>query len=464
MPLPPKLVPALLGLILTLAACGRGEDPSLVLADVLRCELEGDPTPAYRQASADLIDAARRDPGILAGDLIVAYEAPRGFLGLRAGRDVAPDVRREFGLTLRRSIGEGRDLVAADDVLAAAERLLADPRVRYAHPAVILEPHALPSDPEYRRQWSLSRFGLQEGWDLERGSREVTIAVVDAGIDVSHPEFAGRLEAGWDFYDGDPDVASLSSHGTHVTGIAAANGDNGVGISGIAPAGVRILPIKVFADDPNLSDERSLGAVARAIRWAAGLDVDAGTGPARRAAPVQVINLSLGTDRSYLNVPLLDEAIRDARARGVVVVASVGNQGNRTGITSPANSPCALAVGSADETRLRSSFSNFDDDERLVDLVAPGGFSNVGDTIYSTVRQTDPDRAYGYMHGTSMAAPFVSGAAALLASAHPDWTDVQILERLLITAYRPSDTLEMEMGFGLACVDAALGAPTRCGR
>lgn len=462
---PLRLVTPLIGLILLLAACGRPQAPSVLLAaDVLRCDLDDDPTAAYRQASLALVEAARRDPSLAGDDLVVAYQPRRSFFGLRSGADVAPEVRREFGLSVRSSLGRGRERVRAEDALATAERLLADPRVRYAHPTIALRPHGVPDDPGYDRQWNLSSFGLERAWDLQPGGSDVTVAIIDAGVDVGHPEFAGRLEPGWDFYDGDEDVASTSSHGTHVAGIAAASGDNGLGVAGVAPAGVRILPIKVFADDPHLSDDRSLDAVARAVRWASGMEPDSGDGPERRARPVQVINLSLGTDNSYLNVPVLDEAIRDARHRGVVVVASVGNQSNRTGITSPANSPCALAVGSVDEGRERSAFSNFGEEKRVVDLAAPGGFSEGGATVYSTVNGGDETGAYGFMHGTSMAAPFVSGAAALLASSHPHWSDVQVLERLLLTAYLPSPDLEMELGFGIACVDAALGADTRCGR
>lgn len=460
-------------LALVLASCGRPSAPSvLTTADVLRCEPADGSGTSYREASAALIEAARNDPSRASDELIIAYEAPRrrfGFLGVR--RDPAPAVRRDFGLAVRRSLGEGRDVVTAPDPLATAQRLLDDPRVLYAHPSVRLRPHAVPGDPAYGRQWNLSRFGSEAGWDVERGSEDVTIAIIDAGLDVAHPEFAGRLEPGWDFYGdgtdesaGDADVTSRSNHGTHVTGIAAATGDNGEGIAGVAHANVRILPIKVFADDPRDSNDKTLAAVSTAIRWAAGLDV--GGVPETRAAPVQVVNLSLGTDGSYLNVPVLDEAIRAARSQGVVVVASVGNQGSSAGVTSPANSPCALAVASVDESLARSSFSNFDGEERRVDLAAPGGFSATGQGIYSTINGDDGVLAdgYGTMHGTSMSAPYVSGVAALVASLHPGWDDERILDLLLRTAYLPSTSSEMELGFGVACIDAALGAPTRCGR
>lgn len=110
MPLPPKIVLGLLGLILLLASCGRPEDPSvLVPADVLRCDVNGDPAAAYRQASRELLEAARREPAEARGELVVAYAPSRPFFGARTRGAAAVEVRREFGLVRTRTLGAGRE-------------------------------------------------------------------------------------------------------------------------------------------------------------------------------------------------------------------------------------------------------------------------------------------------------------------------------------------------------------------
>ncbi|NBC94727.1 MAG: S8 family serine peptidase [Deinococcus-Thermus bacterium] len=366
-------------------------------------------------------------------------------------------LRGAHGLSVVRRLGPSLELVRADgDPWAAAERLLRDGRVRFAHPNVRLSPLALPDDPSLPEQWNLLGFGVPEAWELERGDAAVTVAVIDSGLDLSHPDLADRLEPGWDFYDGDADPGSDDLHGTHVTGIVGAIGDDGVGVAGVAPSGVRLLPIKVFDDDGIDGEGRSITSVVTALRWAAGMAVE---GPPTRAAPVQVANLSLGTAGSYEVVPALEQAVRDARERGVLVIASAGNEGRARGVTAPANGPCAVAVGSVDEDFERSWFSNYDADAVAVDLVAPGGVSLDRRPVLSTA----PDGAYARLSGTSMAAPFVSGVAALLASNDPSLSAEELLERLLRGAYRPPGGDPLELGFGVACPDGVLGAVTVCG-
>ncbi len=428
---------------------------------IARCELDADPSPSFRAASRELIDAARAGRLALADDsVLVGYESGPGDRGgpppaalLATAAALEPGSLRTLapGLALLRS---------SADPLVAAERLLDEPGVRFAHPNPRLVPHDVPDDPLFDRQWNLASFGLPEAWSVETGSARVTVAIIDAGLDPTHPDFAGRLEPGWDFYDGDADPSSDDVHGTHVTGIAGANGDDGRGVAGVARSAVRLLPIKVFDDDGRDSEGRAVTAVVRALHWAAGHAVE---GPAQRPAPVAVANLSLGTAGAYTVVPALEDAVREARRQGVLVIASAGNDGRGTGglgVTAPANGPCAVAVGSIDEDLGLSSFSNYDEDERLIDLVAPGGASNDGRIVLSTA----PNDGYDYLQGTSMSAPFVSGTAALLASYHPAWRAEELLEQLLRSAWSPADADPFQVGFGIACPDAALGLATRCGR
>jgi serine protease len=447
-----------------LGGCGlfREPTPDPVTAAIDRCDLGTSPDAAFRTASRALIDGAR------AGTVpVVDQRLLVGYRDVRADRSGPADVRsaearlavrRAHGLRTVRRLGPDLELVrATGDPWAAAERMLDDHRVRFAHPNVRLAPLALPDDPSLPQQWNLLGFGAAEAWDVEVGAARVTVAVIDSGLDPDHPDLAGRLEPGWDFYDGDADPSSDDLHGTHVTGIVGANGGDGVGVAGVAPSAVRLLPIKVFDDAGRDGQGRSIEAVVAALRWAAGYPVE---GPEPRATPVDVANLSLGTAGSYEVVPALEAAVRDARRRGVLVIASAGNEGSARGVTSPANGPCAVAVGSVDEDLARSWFSNYDADAPAVDLVAPGGLSLQRLAVLSTA----PGGGYARLSGTSMAAPFVSGVAALLASDDPALDAEALLERLLRSAYRPPGGDPLQLGFGIACPDAALGTGTACGR
>lgn len=459
----------------SLAGCGLlfpTRDP--VTAAIARCDLGAEPSAAYRDASLRLIDAARAGRLPIADDaLLVAYApglAGADARGDAAARDASAALRAAHALTPLRTLAPGLELVrAAGDPWAAAERLLDDERIRYAHPNVRLAPQDVPDDERFGEQWNLSSFGLPEAWDVQLGSTAVTVAVLDSGLDPTHPDLAGRLDAGWDFYGSDPacetdrscpgddDPSSADVHGTHVTGIVGAQGDNLIGVSGVARDGVRLLPIKVFDDAGGDRGGKAVAAVVSALRWVAGYPVD---GPPPLAAPVEIANLSLGTAGSYVLVPALEDAIRAARARGVLVFASTGNEGSSAGVTAPANGPCAVSVGSVDEDLELSWFSNHDASSRAVDLVAPGGLSNEGKAVLSTA----PGGGYGFLAGTSMAAPFASGAAALLASHHPAWGAEELLEQLLRSAYRPAGANVRELGFGVPCPDAVLETGTTCGR
>lgn len=459
----------------SLAGCGvLVPQRDAVTAAIARCDLGAEPSAAYRHASLRLIDEARAGRLPVADEALLVAYAPGLSSADARGRgtalDTAAALRSAHGLTPLRTLAPGLQLVrAAGDPWATAERLLDDERVRYAHPNVRLAPQNVPDDDRFAEQWNLSSFGAPEAWDVQLGSAGVTVAVLDSGLDLAHPDLAGRLDAGWDFYGsdsacerdracpGDDDPSSADVHGTHVTGIVGAQGDNVIGVSGVARDGVRLLPIKVFDDAGGDRGGKAVAAVVSALRWVAGYPVD---GPAPLVAPVEVANLSLGTAGSYTLVPALEDAIRAARARGVLVFASTGNEGSSDGVTAPANGPCAVSVGSVDETLALSWFSNYDASSRAVDLVAPGGLSEGGKAVLSTT----PGGGYGFLAGTSMAAPFVSGTAALLASHHPAWGAEELLEQLLRTADRPEGAHVREVGFGVPCPDAVLETGTICGR
>ncbi|MBS3965867.1 MAG: S8 family serine peptidase [Truepera sp.] len=394
------------------------------------------------------------------GQLLVRYQELSG-LQPQARLSIAAAVQASFQLTLLQDGGGyGPDLVRVppgQDVRALAALLSADPRVLYAEPNYFLYTLARPptNDPYIMQQWNMLNFGLPQAWVHETGRASVTIAIIDTGVYTRHQDLAGRLLPGCDFgdRDNDPNPGNVTNtHGTHVAGIAAATGDNGVGVAGVAYRGVRILPVKVSRSDGRIETSD----VAHAIRWAAGLPV---SGVNTNPHPAQIINISLG--HSGTN-PVLDSAVADARRAGAIVVAAAGNSSLSNAIYAPANAPGALAVGSVNNDRRRSSFSNYHTTGRTVDLMAPGG---VGPgPLPVSVLSTIPGNQYGHMSGTSMAAPFVAGVAALIWSREPDLTADQVIKRLEGTAYFGSRMNRAEYGAGIVCADAALGASTTCGR
>ena len=467
-----KLTSALVALAFLLSACGLlggGSEPGAT------CYPEPEETPAETPAET-LTVSEGSSPAYVPGQLLVRYRDSSSALQPLEAR--ARAIEREYGLKTLESNPEHADLVAlpaGQSVEEALGVLNADSRVAYAEPNYYLYTQATPNDTFLEEQWNLLDFGLPQAWNVETGQSNVTIAVLDSGVDLSHEDLRGRFVQGCDFYDqdndpnpGSPKTTAAQTHGTHVAGIVAATGDNGAGVAGVAYTGVKVLPVKVFDDAGRVA---KTDVVAKAIRWAAGLDVG---GVRRNPNPADIINLSLGgnirdpdTDEP-INIPTLDEAIRDARRAGVLTIVAAGNDNEGAkgdGIFAPANAPDALAVGSVDASYERSSFSVYNTSGRTVNLMAPGGLgpSSCG-LVVSTVAAESGSGDYGCQAGTSMAAPFVTGVAALLWSQHPDWSADRVEQQLLAATFLdPSFMRQSEYGAGVLCADWALDAATLCG-
>lgn len=247
-------------------------------------------------------------------------------------------------------------------------------------------------DPLRPKQWNLDLIKSDAAHGVTRGDGAV-VAVVDTGVDASHEDLQGRLLPGYDFVDKDGTPQDGDDHGTHVTGIAAANGGNGVGVDSVAP-GAKILPVRVLGNDGSGTDEN----VAKGIDYAIAQKAD-------------VINLSLG------GLPLdavgvgtdFKAAIQRAVDAGIVVVVAAGNDSLPI-CEQPEVRGKVLCVGAVDRRGNRSFFSSGDDST----IMAPGGSATpvAGEDILSTVRASK----YAEIAGTSQAAPHVAGAAALLVS------------------------------------------------
>ncbi|MEO8607223.1 MAG: S8 family serine peptidase, partial [Chloroflexota bacterium] len=237
-----------------------------------------------------------------------------------------------------------------------------------------------PNDSLAAGQWGLNVVKAPQAWDLlPLPTPTITVAVIDSGICANHADLQGRIASdGWDFVQNDSTPQDEFGHGCAVSGIIAANSNNGLGIAGVAP-NTAIMPLRVL-------DGSGIGRysnVAAAIVYA----VDNGA---------QVINMSLGGPNPS---SILQDAVNYADAHGVTVIAAAGNAGTAQAYY-PAAYPPVVAVGSVDQNLQRSAFSNYGPD---VDLYAPG----------SNIMTTSLDGSFQTYSGTSVAAPYVTGVWAL---------------------------------------------------
>ncbi len=285
------------------------------------------------------------------------------------------------------------------------------------------------NDPLVGEQWGLDQINVGTAWTSSTGTG-VVVAILDSGTTLTHPDLKNNLWVntaeivgngtdddgngfvddvyGWNFVANNNDPTDTDGHGTHVSGIIGAVGDNNLGVVGVAP-GVTLLPIKVISGSTG-----STASIVSGINYAITLKTAFGVN-------LRVINASLGY---YGSDDAVGAAIAAAGNAGIVFVASAGNDASnndsRVHYPSGYNSlPNVISVASTDQYDSLNSTSNYG--STTVDLAAPGT------RIYSTTR----NGSYGYMTGTSMAAPMVSGAVAILAALHSDWTPAQFKAEIL---------------------------------
>ncbi|KZL92910.1 S8 family peptidase [Clostridium magnum] len=274
------------------------------------------------------------------------------------------------------------------------------------------------NDPGYKYEWDISYTQADKAWPLINQKREVKVAVLDTGIDYTHPDLKNRvlLDKGYNFIDNSYDAMDDNGHGTHVSGIIAAEANNKIGISGIVGnLDVKIIPVKVL-DENGEGEENN---VARGIVYA----VDKGA---------DIVNLSFGIKSKSR---LIADAINYAKSKGVFVVAASGNDNENSDNYSPAGDG-AFAVAAMNYNYKKAYFSDYGNS---IKVAAPGV------KILSTV-----PGGYEAWDGTSMAAPVVSGIAAMVKSENPLLSSSQIEDILDSTAkdimYKGKD---QQSGYGL---------------
>jgi thermitase len=307
--------------------------------------------------------------------------------------------------------------------------LRANPEVEYAEPNYVAHILTTPNDAYFGYQYALLNTGqavgtggprgtagadmrATEAWDETMGSADTTIAIVDTGVDMLHPDLKNKIKSpGRDFVNDDSDATDDNGHGTMVAGIAAADTNNNAGIAGVA-WNCRVLPVKVIAADGG----GYYDWIVSGIRWA----VDNGA---------SVINMSIGGEDT---ADSLRDAVKYAHDKGVVVCAAAGN-GNSAVLYPAAYDAYVLAVAATDYNDARAAFSNFGSQ---VDVAAPGVriACPVPTWFWAANGGSASDAPYAFADGTSMSTPQATGLAALIRGLKPALSADNVMDVIRFSA------------------------------
>jgi subtilisin family serine protease len=304
----------------------------------------------------------------------------------------------------KRKIGQSRlhivDLpgnVSEQDVVA---RLSRRPELKFAELDRVVRPAMAVNDPYFGSEWHLAKIGASTAWDTAMGAG-VTIAVLDSGVNVNHPDLKANLVPGYNVYSNNTDLTDVCGHGTAVAGTAAATGNNAAGVAGVAGA-AKIMPVRIAYEDPTLGCYAYFSTIASGITYAA----DHGA----RVANISYVGIA-GSSAVL-------SAARYMNGKGGVVMVSAGNNNIDENVTPD---PALVVVSATDSNDAKASFSSWGS---FVTISAPGTY----------IWTTNNSLGYSQWQGTSFSAPVVAGVAALMMSARPDLSGDQIKSLMYSTA------------------------------
>ncbi len=381
--------------------------------------------------------------------------------GSKMPRADLPEKAKQMRKSLQRiykiKLGKGTD------VLQAMAEYQNDPNIEFAEPNYLQYTQATqPNDPSYGTQRYFARIDAANAWDVTTGSHNVVVAIIDTGVNWSHEDLSSNIWRnsdeiegdnadndgngfiddirGWDFVSvsassvfagedagpADNDPMDVQGHGTHVAGIVGADGNNGLGVTGVN-WNVSLMPLRAGYKSTSGSGVLQITDTAAALIYAADNGAD-------------IVNMSFGSPYStHTQKVAIDYCI----SAGVLLVAAAGNDSSDRP-QYPANFEGVISVAATQSSS--DDRAHFTNHGVWVDIAAPGS------SIYSTT----VNGSYGYMSGTSMASPVIAGVAALVKAAHPDWNADQIERHLLATAANINSANPDDVNqFGAGRVDAA---------
>jgi thermitase len=276
------------------------------------------------------------------------------------------------------------------------EVLSRDPHIEFVEENYLAEGSAIPSDVYYSSQWHLPMISAPEAWDISTGSNDEAIAIIDSGVDATHPDLSNKLLSGYNFLGENTDTRDVLGHGTAVAGAAAAQSNNLDGIAGVAWQNP-IMPLVVL----NSNNYATYYNIARAVIYAAD-----------RA--VRVINISIGGTSPSST---LQNAVNYAWDRGAILFASAMNNATSTPYY-PAACTNVMAISATTSSDTRAGWSNYGN---WVALSAPG----------ESILTTSNGGGYGPRSGTSFSSPIVAGVAGLIFSANPSLINQDVADILM---------------------------------
>ena len=286
--------------------------------------------------------------------------------------------------------------IAVGTEKAMVERLARHPQIKFAELDERVAADLVPNDPYLGSEWHITKIGATTAWDISQGAG-IKIAILDTGVDGTHPDLVARMVPGWNFYDNNSNTSDVNGHGTHVAGAAAASSNNGMGVASVAGQSL-IMPVRIASP----SAYAYWSTVAQGITWAA----DHGA---------RVANLSYGGATKSSTV---QSAAQYLKSKGGLLVVSAGNNGIDEGIL-PTTS--LIPVSATDNNDVKTSWSSYGS---YVALSSPGA------GIYTTSR----GGGYTAVSGTSLAAPITAGVIALMMAAKPSLTNAVVESLLFKTA------------------------------